>query len=170
MQISIADLLELEAYIAALATRVDGFTDYAFLGQGEDFNDAIQSYYNNKYDPETAGITLFLGIFESFSKDGGGNNSFAPVYCQACVLMKADPSQPREILTARNTTWKAALNLIGRIEKDMEDSRFLAATKRLRIEVAQDKLIPLERVANVNAWGWGAELVFNIPVNSIKYA
>lgn len=170
MQISIADLEELEQYIATLATRVNGIASYMYLGQGEEFNDAIQAYYNNKYDAEVGGITLFFAIFESYSKDSGSNQSLAPIYCQACILMKADPKEARQTLIARNTTWKTSLKLIGRIEKDMEDSRFMPANKRIRIEVNQDKLIPLERVANVDAWGWGAELVFTIPVNSIKFA
>lgn len=164
MQISIADLEELEQYMATLATRVDGIASYMYLGQGEEFNDAIQAYYNNKYDAEVGGITLFFAIFESSGK------ALAPIYCQACILIKADPKEARQTLIARNTTWKAALKLIGKIEKDMEDSRFMPATKRVHIEVNQDKLIPLERVANVDAWGWGAELVFTIPVNSIKFA
>lgn len=163
---TIADLLELEAYVEELKTRIPGLNDYVYLGQGEEFDAAIQSYFNNKYK---GGTTLFLGIFESFTKSNGGNQSFAPVFCQVCVLTKADPKVPKQTLVARNETWKTTLRIIGLMEKDMEDSRLSSSQFRLRIEVDQDKLIPLERVANVNAWGWGAEVVFSIPVNSLKY-
>lgn len=167
MQKSIADLIELEAYVEELINRVPGLTSYAYLGQGEEFDTAIQSYFNNKYQ---GGITLFLGIFESLTRSNGSNQSFAPVYCQVCILKKADPKVPKQTLEVRDETWKAILKLVGTIEKDMEDSQGLPSPKRLRVEINQDKLIPLERVANVNAWGWGAEVVFSIPVNHLKYS
>lgn len=167
MQISISDLEELEAYVESLQPRVPGLTHYAYLGQGDDFDNAIQSYFGNKYVPNST--VLFLGIFESGTKDTGGNQSLAPIFCQVCILTKADPKTPKATLMARNATWKKALKLIGTIELDMEESQALPSSKRVRIEVDQNKLIPLEKIANVNAWGWGAEIVFNIPVNSIKY-
>jgi hypothetical protein len=167
MQIEITDLLTLESYVSTLKERVEGITDYKYLGAGEEFDDAIQSYFNNKYQ---SGITLFLGIFESMTREAGGKQSFAPVFCQVCVLTKADPRADLDTLVARNDTWIAALKLVGTIEQDMEDSTRMASVQRLRVEVNGDKLIPLERVANVNAWGWGTELVFSIPVNSIKFS
>lgn len=167
MQKAIADLLQLEAYVEELQTRIPALTAYAYLGQGEEFESAIQSYFNNKYQ---GGMVLFLGIFESFTKSNGSNQSFAPVYCQVCILKKADPKVPKQTLIVRDETWKTMLKLVGTIEKDMEDSQRFPSTQRLRVEIDQDKLIPLERVANVNAWGWGTEVVFSIPVNHLKYS
>lgn len=170
MVISIANLQELEAYVSNFPTRIADIKAYHYLGQGEEFNDAIQAYYNNSYSPEIGGITLFLGIFESLSRDVGGNQSFATVYCQACLIQKADPTNAQNVLSARNKTWETALKFVGTIERDMEDSRFSPTpAKRVRIEVVDNKLIPLEKVANVDAWGWGIEITFTIPVNSLKY-
>lgn len=167
MQVEITDLLTLEDYVSSLKERVSGITSYKYLGSGDEFDSAIQAFFNNKYQ---GGTVLFLGIFDSLTRDSGGKQSFAPVFCQICVLKKADPKVERDTLVAKNETWKTALKLVGTIEEDMEESARMASTKRLRVEVDGDKLIPLERVANVNAWGWATDIIFTIPVNSIKFS
>ena len=166
MQIVINDLLQLEAYVEGLAERISVLNDYCYLGEGEEFNDAIQSYFNNKYKP---GITLFLGIFDSADRDNAANHSIAPVICQICVLTKADPKKSKGTLTARNDTWKAALKVLGTMEEDMEETNRANLKNRLRIETDAKRLIPLEKEANADAWGWGFEVTFNIPVNALKY-
>ncbi len=166
MQVIIDDLIALEAYVSILGVRIPEITDYCYLGEGEEFNDAIQSYFNNKYKP---GITLFLGIFDSADRDNAANHSIAPVICQICVLTKADPKKEKATLIARNDTWKAALKVIGTMDRDMEETNRANLKTRLRIETDAKRLIPLEKEANVDAWGWGFEVTFNIPVNSLKY-
>lgn len=167
MQIIISDLVELEAYVSALQPRIPGLTHYKYLGHGDEFDNAIQSYFNNQYVPGST--VLFLGIFEGMTRDTGGNQSLCPMFCQVSILTKADPKTPMATLQAKNETWKKTLKLVGTIELDMEESQSIQSSKRVRIEIDQNKIIPLEKIANVNAWGWGTEIIFSIPVNSIKY-
>lgn len=170
MQVIISNLLDIEAYIKAIATptpRVAGLTDYCYVGAGEEFNNAIEAYFGKKYK---AGLTLFFGIFDTIDKIIQQGDSQSVINTQVLIMTKANPKIPYSVLEASNATWLAMTKLIGTIETDMECSVRTLQGKKLRIDVVDRKLHPLEGIANVNAYGFAIELSFTIPSNTFKYS
>ena len=169
MQVTIQDLVELEAYIESLVPRVPGLTVYKYLGEGVYFDEAIQSYFQNSYE----GVTLFLGIFEGFDR-GSIGQSFLEQYGQLIVLDRGDPTAlpgaDDTPLRVRNACTRLMLKLLGTIELDAEESRTVRGPK-LNFRVEDDgKMVPIERPGNVNAYGCGLNFCVSIPVNSLKYS
>lgn len=167
MQISISNFIELEAYVKALVPRVAGLTDYAYIGQGEEFTDLIEAYYNRKYKP---GLTLFFGIFDAIDNLIETNQTTAVINTQLLIMTNADRKIPYDTLRAYNDAWLTMTKVIGRIEQDMECSVRNHPGKPLSIDVTDRKLHPLENIVNSNAYGYAIELAFAIRANTFKYS
>jgi hypothetical protein len=148
-----------------LKPKIQYLQEVVYVDAGDDIDKRVKDYLANT---KVTGLVLFVWLGEGGSSLGPGQSSFE-LRGLFCLLGQVPDKKSATLLGIRKKTRECLLNILGRIDCDMEEAMLSDFVDRWEFRQEDNRFLPSSEVAGTSSYGWLVSFELWIECGKVVY-